>query len=196
MRLALCIGIVLAGCGEQAEPRCGDGVCDNDEERATCKVDCPLVFCEDCDHTQTCLARTCVHMFRPGRYELVLSHALLVSPRPDGSAWDVDGPADPYLVVTRAATPTRPGAVLATSSVAPDTTEPSWDESGGIYDAADSDQFILEVFDDDGAVDELMWSCEHDASMPTGGLAPGLDTLTYLCLTPAGDRVELWLALQ
>ena len=196
MRLALCIGIALAGCGEAAEPdHCGDGVCADGENSLDCRLDCPLVFCR-CDATQYCGYKACFSIFRPNRYELVLKEAHLVSPRPDGSAWDADGPADPYLVVTRVATPTKPAAVLATSWMMPDTMDPGWDESGGSHDFDDPDQFVLEVFDEDGASDELMVSCELDASEPGIGLPPGSNTLTYRCGTPAGDSAAVWLKLQ
>jgi hypothetical protein len=124
--------------------------------------------------------------FVPGEYTVEVRGATLSPARPDASAWDDDGPPDPYAIVWHGAR--RFGVSLGAS----DTITPLWKYTfRWALAVGETDMLALDVYDDDGSTDELMLACEIAIGAPE--VLPDEPTvLRYTCARDGG-QVEVWL---
>ena len=124
--------------------------------------------------------------FESGEYFVELRGATLSATRPDASAWDDDGPPDPYVVVWRG------GTRFATSLGTVDTTEPAWNYTfRWALALGERDLLALDVQDDDGPTDELMLACEISITSPE--VVPDDPTASSFTCSGDGGQVEVWL---
>lgn len=164
VRLQLAVGtaalLLGAGCESTSDPEpdpCGDGVCQRDEGPLCgdrCEWDCTASCgAYRCGPLEIYFERICLGTFAPGRYSVSIMDGVVPSARTDTTPWDSDGPPDPYIRV-------RYGAVeVGSTQVAASTLAPAWSETLPAVELQDLALLTLDVFDDDGAIDEPMFSC-------------------------------------
>ncbi len=115
-----------------------------------------------------------------GTYVIAPSAAQAPATRADTTSWDPDGPPDPYVTVTRGT------EMLGRSQAVSDTLTPIWSEVLMPAMIRGGDQLRLDLYDDDGGTDELMFSCTVGVEAFSSGTFEGV--YTYVCrLGPEGD---------
>ena len=180
--LLAALGRLAAGCADP-EPTCGDGLCDSSvgETNATCSSDCQVdpFSCGPCPALMACppMRGGCLPAFIAGDLNVGIVDATLSAARPDTTPWDDNDAADPYVVVTIR------GELLGTTTVAAETAAPSWNEPvGPVITLAGQDDIRFDIFDEDGATDELMFSCTRMFDGPLLSYAmPDQATLQGIC---------------
>ncbi len=174
--LGLVVGLVfLASCGteDDAASRCGDHVCDPEESHESCFIDCRCPICPAgfyCQYPGVCARE-------PRGYRFTIDEASLPATRSDGSPWDsdvgADAAPDPYAILTL-----EPSAG-ATTTTLDNTFEPRWTMPSVEYTGlGSSTPFTLEVFDEDGDTDELVFTCS--------GIVSVVPLATFGCMADGG----------
>ncbi len=179
MKRAVLVLVALFGCGED-EPSCGDGVCDTGETMSSCRGDCPPPGCPVCTGYTTCGYHACILVWAgDGTYVIELNSAVLPSAREDTTPWDADGPPDPYVTVSLGT------KLLGSSQKVSDTLTPTWNHPLSSTTIHADDQLRLDVFDEDGTSDELMYSCVTGVQRFFFGAPSGV--YNYLCKVGTSD---------
>lgn len=108
----------------------------------------------ECTRFQVCSMRICLPSFFPGTFTVTVESGTFPSTRANGTPWDVDGPPDPYATVVHDTTTLGTGGVIA------DSVAPVWNAPLPTAAALTrQDSIRVDVYDDDGATAELMFSC-------------------------------------
>lgn len=151
-----CSGTETPASCPQDCPVCGDGVCNGTETSASCPQDCTAASCttfpDDCTGENVCVQGSCVAAF--GRiYKMFIFDGTMTQDDETGTPWDaVGGLPDPYVIIN------LNGAFLGQTNTRNDTLTPAWSEAATATIAGGS-TFDIQVFDEDVAVDDLMFSC-------------------------------------
>lgn len=135
---------------------CGDNMCSSNESNATCPGDCPCTPPpnDSCTGENICVGDSCVSAF--GRnYQIIIYDGTMTAMDAGGETWDAAGGLpDPFVVLS------LNGTAIATSSAVQDTLAPLWNQAVGAVIPAGS-TFSIDVYDEDFAADDLMWSCAN-----------------------------------
>lgn len=129
-----------------------------------------------CGPHTTCLYRLCTPVFFPATYAITLLSASVPPTRSDGSPWDVDGLPDLYATVRFGATTLGSGDVIMNSIT------PTWNSRlPATVALTGSDILQFDVYDEDGATDELVFSCTKSVSQVIPFSTFSGNTFSYRC---------------
>ncbi|HVV81854.1 MAG TPA: C2 domain-containing protein [Kofleriaceae bacterium] len=152
----------LAGCtsGDDdgaAAPVCGNGVCEAGESSLTCPGDCTAATCDpavptSCGGETICISQQCVPAF--GRnYVFTVRSGTFPQFDQSGQPWDAAGGLpDGYVKLTI-------NNVPFTTPTVEDNLTPTWNASTPPTNIPGGSVVLIEVFDEDIAVDDGAWSC-------------------------------------
>jgi hypothetical protein len=142
--------------------------------------------------------RLCSLAFNDGTFVPQLKKAALPVTKSGGEDWDIDGPPDPYAVLEIDAAP-----IGSTFPVA-DTLTPSWLFDLAPTAIARTASARIDVYDEDGEIDELVMSCSQVLAKISYGSFYDPTYFDYLCVPngvasdagPPSQSVEFRLTLH
>lgn len=161
--LALTLGLAActtddAGDDDGTAPVCGNLVCEAGESSASCASDCNAATCDpanpsSCGGDAICISQQCVPAF--GRnYVFTIRSGTFPQFDETGAPWDAAGGLpDGYVRLTINGTP-------FTTPTVQDNLTPAWSFSTPPTLVPGGSVLLIEVFDEDIAVDDGAWACQ------------------------------------